>query len=156
MENTEWLNLTCTKKKNIGFSLFLPQWSTGREIEEMLPAPTPFPSSFLPFPHFLCSCLCQSIMFFFLLCLQTGLQMSPTVVWSLCHAFVHKKQTGIEYALNIYSAQRIIPHDFGDLLTPKHLGQNFHLYSFQEKCKIFHPMRDFGMTLIHINISILA
>lgn len=60
--------------------------------------------------------------------------MSPTVVWSLCQAFVHKKQTGIEYALNIYNPQRIIPHDIGDLLTPKQLGQNFHLYIFQEKC----------------------
>lgn len=62
--------------------------------------------------------------------------MSPTVVWSLCQAFVHKKQTGIEYALNIYNSQRIIPHDIGDLLTPKQLGQNFHLYIFQEKCSL--------------------
>lgn len=62
--------------------------------------------------------------------------MSPTVVWSLCQAFVHKKQTGIEYALNIYNPQRIIPHDIGDLLTPKQLGQNFHLYIFQEKCSL--------------------
>lgn len=155
MENTEWLNLTHTKKRILFFSPFFCVLPHSEELAEKLKKCclllTPFPSSFLPFPHFLCSYLNQSIMFFSCPASRPARRCQPTVVWFLCHVSVQSSMS-IKSKLPLNTLLIFIVHRelFQIILV------TFWPQSHQDKCPEFILVELENLSLTHGRLIFLC